>query len=632
MLTDQTVIEGTLDAATTALLSARLSTGHWEGELSSSALSTATTVCALSLYERAERGDSPVDDGRLSQLIEDGFGWLADHQNEDGGWGDTVDSPSNISTSTLCWAAFGANGAMAGRHLSTAEKMERYLRSEVGELTARRIGARITEKYGNDRTFSVPILTMCALSGRFGEGKVAWRGLPRLPFELARIPHSWFHRLGLPVVSYALPALIAIGQAQHFHYPTGNPVIHLIRNASREKTLKVLLGVQPKGGGFLEAAPLTSFVTMSLVSIGRADHAVARRAIGFLSETVREDGSWPIDTNLVTWATTLSINALAGSGDIGRYLSDGERESLRGWLLDQQYRLVHPYTHAAPGGWAWTDLSGGVPDGDDTPGALVALRHLAKANAAGRVIDETAKAAAAKGIRWLLDLRNRDGGVPTFCRGWGKLPFDRSSPDLTAHAMRAFRAWRDEMSGELQRRIDAATVAAIRYLQRIQRGDGAWVPLWFGNQQEANQENPLYGTSRVLRAGNVRPTEATLAKAWRATQARGVQWVLSAQNEDGGWGAAAGIVSSIEETALAVEALAEAHANAGDRPVVEGIAEAIGRGCAWLAEHTGGGRRFEAAPIGLYFARLWYSERLYPVIFTVSALERVRCLGSGKPS
>ena len=46
------------------------------------------------------------------------------------------------------------------------------------------------------------------------------------------------------------------------------------------------------------------------------------------------------------------------------------------WLLDQQYRQVHPYTNADPGGWAWTDLPGGVPDADDTPGALLAVLQL----------------------------------------------------------------------------------------------------------------------------------------------------------------------------------------------------------------------------------------------------------------
>ena len=30
----------------------------------------------------------------------------------------------------------------------------------------------------------------------------------------------------------------------------------------------------------------------------------------------------------------------------------------------------------------------------------------------------------------------------------------------------------------------------------------------------------------------------------------------------------------------------------------------------------------EPSPIGFYFAKLWYFERLYPLIFTVAALGR----------
>jgi squalene-hopene/tetraprenyl-beta-curcumene cyclase len=32
------------------------------------------------------------------------------------------------------------------------------------------------------------------------------------------------------------------------------------------------------------------------------------------------------------------------------------------------------------------------------------------------------------------------------------------------------------------------------------------------------------------------------------------------------------------------------------------------------------------SPIGFYFARLWYYERLYPMIFTVGALAAVKAL------
>ena len=36
------------------------------------------------------------------------------------------------------------------------------------------------------------------------------------------------------------------------------------------------------------------------------------------------------------------------------------------------------------------------------------------------------------------------------------------------------------------------------------------------------------------------------------------------------------------------------------------------------------GLLFKPTPIGFYFAKLWYFEKLYPIIFTVSALGRMR--------
>src|SRR5262249_23712128 len=160
------------------------------------------------------------------------------------------------------------------------------------------------------------------------------------------------------------------------------------------------------------------------------------------------------------------------------------------WLLAQQYREVHRYTRAAPGGWAWTDLPGGVPDADDTAGALLALRILsrrpfslgepAEGSAARDTergpFDEPTRASAIAGIHWLLNLQNADGGVPTFCRGWTNLPFDRSAPDLTAHALRAWHTWTADAPTDLRSRIRRAMENGVRYLARTQREGGEWLP------------------------------------------------------------------------------------------------------------------------------------------------------------
>ncbi|MCS6853051.1 MAG: squalene--hopene cyclase [Gemmataceae bacterium] len=632
-------VEAAYRTARDALLAERTRDGHWIGELSTSALSTATAVSALAVARRPSSLPGPHD-----RLIAQGVRWLAEHQNPDGGWGDTIRSLSNISTTLLCQAAFHLTET-ADQYAAVLDRAEAHLAERYGATPAQRAEA-VRRRYGADRTFAVPILTTCALAGL-----VDWDEVPPLPFELASLPQSWFRHLNLQVVSYALPALIAIGQAVYYHRPPHNPLTWLARRLTLGRTLRLLEQIQPASGGFLEAVPLTSFVTLSLASIGHDRHPVVREGVRFLVESVRPDGSWPIDSNLATWVTTLSIQALAAAGELPKL---DRRSGLKSWLVRQQFTSRHPYTGADPGGWGWTDLPGSVPDADDTPGALLALaqlielipdeepqpspRALLRAHLEEMVGAEATRQlprlldcswedrqAVQAGLHWLLGLQNADGGWPTFCRGWGRLPFDRSGADLTAHALRALQAWRDQanvdqayvafqqslgrpvpFSGFPFPDVERAMEAAWRYLEEQQRPDGSWVPLWFGNQHAPDDENPTYGTARVLAAYR------DLDKMATAPARRGVAWLQRAQNADGGWGGAPGVASSIEETALALDVLIG----------VPGAEVLVNSGLAWLVEQVEAGRLREPTPIGFYFAKLWYFEKLYPIIFTVAALGR----------
>ena len=554
--------------------------GYWTGELSASALSTATAISALSLaLPESCPGQSPrTSDGvsgpQMDQLISGGVRWLVDHQNSDGGWGDTDRSFSNISTTLLGIAAFHLSGR-AGQYPGVIARAEKLAQQQGG------IGA-VRQRYGVDKTFAVPILTNLALAGQ-----IDWDCVSPLPFELACIPQAWYRLVRLPVVSYAIPALVAVGQAGFIHRPTRNCVLRCIRNAAIPGSLRVLERMQPSSGGYLEAVPLTSFVVMSLSSIGQRQHVVAQRGLRFLCDSVRDDGSWPIDTNLATWNTTLAINALKDYSD---------PRCLR-WLLSCQHRQRHPYTGIAPGGWGWTDLSGGVPDVDDTSSALLALRTL------GQDLDSEA---VRKGLGWLLALQNRDGGWPTFCRGWGTLPFDRSGTDLTAHAMRALHAWYARKGRPW--RVNRAVTRGFQFLQANQQSDGSWLPLWFGNQNQPAEVNPVYGTAKVLMA--YQDLEQHKAPAAR----RGVGWLSDQQRVDGSWGGGRS-TGSTEETALAVEAML----GAVDEPEMQ---TTVTKGLEWLVSAVEQNLYLECSPIGLYFAKLWYYERLYPRIFTVGALRR----------
>jgi squalene-hopene/tetraprenyl-beta-curcumene cyclase len=248
------------------------------------------------------------------------------------------------------------------------------------------------------------------------------------------------------------------------------------------------------------------------------------------------------------------------------------------------------------GGWGWSDLSGSVPDGDDTSAALVAFHHLTHG---------TLSVEVENGLRWLMNLQNNDGGMPTFCKGWGKLPFDRSTPDITAHAMLAMGLWLPSLQGELRQAVEKSYDRMLQWLKGTAQTSG-WTPLWFGDQDAADEKAPVYGTATVvdylMQSGQ---KEGTIL----ATQQ--IPFLLACQNEDGGWGGNKGVRSKVTYTSRVLAALAH---------FPEQYAEARQRGWDYLYRRYKAGTLYENEPVGLYFSRLWYSEELYNVTFLLHAL------------
>ena len=547
------------------LMQSRTANGMWNGRLSSSAISTSVSVFAL----------QRIDSERYAFNIANGVKWLHDTMKADGTWGDSVESPSNMTATLLTYVSLYAVGQ------APAQARE-YLDNQFGGHTEEALINGVLHYYGRDLTFSVPILTMCALAGVIS----SWDKIPTFPFELATMPQRLFRYLNMPVVSYAIPALIAIGICQ---LKRKGSLLRPVRQLFIPKAMKVLQRMQPADGGFLEAAPLTAFVSMCLAEGGFREHEVTQHCAKFLVDTVREEGAWPIDTNLSGWVTSLTGKVFSGN--------DEDKMALSQIIKRNATTAVHPFTGAMAGGWGWSDLSGSVPDGDDTSGALVALHHLT---------DGTFSVEVENGLRWLMNLQNNDGGMPTFCKGWGKLPFDRSTPDITAHAMLAMGLWLPSLRGDLHQAVEKSYDRMLHWSESTVQ-EGGWVPLWFGDQDADDEKAPVYGTATVvdylMQSGQ---KEGTML----ATQQ--IEFLLACQNEDGGWGGNKGVCSKVTYTSRVLAALAHFR---------DQYSEAKQRGWDFLYRRYQAGTLYENEPVGLYFSRLWYSEELYNVTFLLHAIK-----------
>lgn len=576
------------------LLKERNSAGFWSGQLASSALATAVAIVAFKVKNINK------------ESVETGLKWLLRNSNDDGGFGDTPQSPSNVSTTLLCYASI--------KYCNTAEisgegalvQIEKYLQTQNIFLNSEKITSSILKYYGKDYTFSVPILSMLVICRVLD--KKAVQKIPQLPYEFTLFPNSFYKFLNMQMVSYAMPALVAVGIFVHNNRTYKNPLIRLVRDKAAVPALRKLNTMVPESGGFLEAIPLTAFVNMCLVVSGFENSGIVDKGIQFLQKQQRRDGSWPIDTDLSTWVTTLAIKSFGE--DIYNLLPEESLNSLRKHLISMQYKEKHPFNQAEPGGWGWTNFSGSVPDVDDTSGAILALLELYSGTQ-----EETI--ALLTGCNWLTAIQNNDGGFPTFCRGWGRLPFDASCADLTGHAIAALVCTLgklgDKVPEGLINKFSDCISKASKYLEKHQHSEGFWLPLWFGNQQVKDKTNPVYGTAKVciylmdsLKYNRSRKLRNQIETMISKAQA----YLLQQQNKDGSWGGELNIEGSIEETSLSVSALA-------DRDK-----EACGRGINWMEkEYVANG--LVSKPIGLYFATLWYDEKLYPYVYYIEALRRV---------
>ena len=345
--------------------------------------------------------------------------------------------------------------------------------------------------------------------------------------------------------------------------------------------------------------------------------AIARQSVEKLL-VVKEDEAYCQPCVSPVWDSALAAHAMLEAGGPA---NEARAMAALDWLKPLQelevkgdWADVKP--DVRPGGWAFQYANAHYPDLDDT--AVVVMAMARARGLAGDRFDE----AVARGTEWTVGLQSRDGG-------WGAFDADNSYHYLNNIPFADHGALLDPPTADVSARCvsmlaqlgeprDSARMqAAIGYLTREQESDGSWFGRWGVNY--------IYGTWSALcalSAADLGPDHPAMRK--------GADWLLSIQNEDGGWGedcrsyaldytGYTPAPSTASQTAWALLGLMAA--GAVDHP-------AVARGVAWLADHQDNdGLWGQDVYTGGGFPRVFYLRyHGYPKYFPLWAMARYRNL------
>src|SRR3984893_13298027 len=609
---NEAALEASIASATSALLEYRRPDGHWVFELEAD-----RTIPAEYVLLRNYLGE-PVDAALQAKIAN----YLRRVQGAHGGWPLVHDGDFDMSASVKAYFALKMIGdSVDAPHMARAREA---IRSRGGGI--------------HSNVFTRFMLAMF--------GVLTWRSVPVLPVEIMLLPlWSPFH----------------INKISYWARTTIVPLMVLAALKPRAKNVSGIgideLFLQPPQSiGMTAKAPHQSWgwflLFRALDSVLRVIEPLFPKklraraidsAVAFIEERLNgEDGLgaiYPPMANTVmmyevlgepeaycqpcvspVWDTSLTCHALFEAG--GEAALPPAKKGLD-WLLPKQvldikgdWAVKRP--DVRPGGWAFQYNNAYYPDLDDTAVVVMAMDRSRRATQSTEY-----DVAIARGREWIEGMQSRDGGWAAFDVNnleyyLNNIPFsdhgallDPPTEDVTARCV--------SMLAQLGETAQSskAVAAAVAYLRRTQLAEGSLYGRWGMNY--------IYGTWSALcalNAAGVDRQDPVIRKA--------AEWLLSIQNEDGGWGEDGiryrldykgfeGAPTTASQTAWALLGLMAA-GEVGHPAVVRGVEYLI-------ATQTEKGLWDEQRFTATGFPRVFYLRyHGYPKFFPLWALARYRNL------
>ena len=533
-------LERHISAAAEALAARQKSDGHWCFELEADA-----TIPAEYVLMRHFRGESP--NLELERLI---GAYLRRIQGAHGGWPLFHGGDFDLSASVKAYFAL----KMIGDNPQAS-----HMRSACVAVLAHGGAAK-------SNVFTRFLLALYVA--------IPWRGVPTMPVEIMLLPR-WFP-FHITKISYwartvLVPLLVLQALKPQARNPRGVHIDELFAAPPDEvrdwpkgahqpwgwvkffgavdTLLKLAEPRFPKAARRRAIEAAVTFVTERLNGIdglgaifpAMVNAVLMFDALGYAPEhphlvaarqaierllLVKTDEAYCQPCVSPVWDTALSAHALLEAGDAQSLA--GARAGLA-WLrplqvLDIKGDWAVQRPHVPPGGWAFQYANAHYPDLDDTAVVVMAMdraERFASGASAGKAI--------ARAREWVKGLQSRDGG-------WAAFDADNTHHYLNNIPFADHGALLDPPTSDVTarcismlaqlgetRETSAALARGIDALLSDQEEDGSWFGRWGMNY--------IYGTWSALCA------LAAVGEDLRSEPVgRAVAWLLRIQNADGGWG------------------------------------------------------------------------------------------------
>jgi len=511
--------------------------------------------------------------------------YLLNHQQEDGGWGSHIESPSTMFGSVLNYVALRLIGTRADD--PACQMGCEFIRHHGGALYA-----------PSWAKFWLACL-----------GVYEWEGIAPVPPEMWLLP-AWFplhpgrfwchcRMVYLPMcwlyarrfafdasrdaTASALRSELYpegwkysdIQWGRHVHsvaeidnYSPLHPLMRLLQNLLlvyeklgplrflRERSVNFALE-------YMHAEDLeTNYLTIGPVSKalhllaswvaagGNKDPTAAAESRSFRAHVSRvpaylwvaEDGMKVQGYNgSMAWDTSFAVQAVVEADLVPEFCD----MSAKAWsfLAKEQVRSLpegdwRHWRQPIRGGWGFSTAEQAWPVSDTTAEAFKAILALRCMPCVGKRQHLMPDEHLFDSVQFLLSYQNSDGGWATYenNRGWrwyeilnpsevfGDIMIDYSYVECSASSMQALASFSKQFPEHRRSEIDASIKRGAAFIESMQRRDGSWYGCW----GSCFTYGCWFGIEGLVVSGQKRETSPAIQSC--------ISFLLSKQNSDGGWG------------------------------------------------------------------------------------------------